>query len=108
MKRLILLFSMLLSILSLTTQAQRIILLPEIEFEAPAVIVNNDTLTYNVSVISSSKDKSLEDLLRKLPGIEISGSGRITYDGKPISHSDWLAFSLSPPVCLHQKYTIIN
>lgn len=86
MKRLILLFSMLLSILSLTTQAQRIILLPEIEFEAPAVIVNNDTLTYNVSVISSSKDKSLEDLLRKLPGIEISGSGRITYDGKPISH----------------------
>ncbi len=86
MKKLIILYLGLSSILCQVIKAQRIILLPEVEHVAPAVIANNDTLTYNVSVISSSTDKSLEDLLRKLPGIEITGSGRITYEGKPISH----------------------
>ena len=64
----------------------RIYELPEIIYIADAVTVSNDTLTYNVSRITTLADKNVEDLLRKLPGVDIDASGAIRYNDKPISH----------------------
>lgn len=60
--------------------------LKEVVFLADAVTVNNDTLTYSVSRIASLTDKSVEDVLRRLPGIVIEASGLILYNNKPINH----------------------
>lgn len=60
--------------------------LPEVIYVADAVTVSNDTLTYNVTRITTLADKNIEDLLRKLPGVDIDASGAIRYNDKLICH----------------------
>lgn len=43
-----------------------------------------DTISYLVSRFVQSQDRSIEDVLRRMPGIEIESSGRILYEGVPI------------------------
>jgi len=60
-------------------------LLKEIYIKAPpAIQVDNDTTTYNVSRFSSPADRNLEDVLRKMPGFEVDRSGTISFKGKRI------------------------
>ena len=47
--------------------------------------INNDTTTYNIDNFLKGDEDVLEDVLKKLPGIEVSESGRVTFKGKPIS-----------------------
>lgn len=44
-----------------------------------------DTLVYSVDAFKSLEDKSIGDLLRKLPGVEVSESGSIKYQGEAIN-----------------------
>jgi len=46
--------------------------------------VNNDTINYNVNHYRSDLDKSIEDVLRKMPGIKVESDGTIKYKNKPI------------------------
>lgn len=43
-----------------------------------------DTLSYLVQSFSGEADRSIEDVLRRMPGIEIESDGRIIYQGMPI------------------------
>lgn len=43
-----------------------------------------DTLEYFVGSFAQKEDKSIEDVLRRMPGIEVSDNGQITYQGAPI------------------------
>ncbi|MGN0032603.1 MAG: carboxypeptidase-like regulatory domain-containing protein [Candidatus Limimorpha sp.] len=43
-----------------------------------------DTLEYFVGSFVQKEDKSIEDVLKRMPGIEVSSSGQITYQGAPI------------------------
>lgn len=54
--------------------------------KAPPIVRRKDTLVYNVSTIANEQDKSIGDVIRKLPGIEVSETGKISYQGRPISH----------------------
>lgn len=44
-----------------------------------------DTITYRLSEFANSADDVLEDALEKLPGINVSSTGKISYKGKEIS-----------------------
>ena len=49
------------------------------------IIVKKDTITHNVTLIKSGDNDVLEDLLKKLPGVEVSSDGTITANGKTIT-----------------------
>lgn len=48
------------------------------------MVVKKDTLEYNASVFKTNESDMLEELLKKLPGVEISSDGTITANGKEI------------------------
>lgn len=52
--------------------------------KTPPVIARGDTTIYKVASFSDSTEFSVEDLLKKLPGAQVSESGRITLNGKEV------------------------
>ncbi len=48
------------------------------------IVVLKDTTEYDVDSFKDGTEKSMEDLLRKLPGIEVDEKGKISYFNKPI------------------------
>lgn len=48
------------------------------------ISVAKDTVTYNVASFKNKTDRKIQDVLKKLPGIEVEPSGVIKYRGKPI------------------------
>ena len=49
------------------------------------IIVKKDTIEYNASSFKTSDNDMLEDLLKKLPGVEVSSDGTVTANGETIS-----------------------
>lgn len=52
----------------------------------PLVRLEGDTLHYDVSSFADKSDRVIGDVIKKLPGVEMDESGKITYLGKPITH----------------------
>ncbi len=48
------------------------------------IIVKKDTIEYNATSFKTSDNDMLEDLLRKLPGVEVNSDGSITANGETI------------------------
>lgn len=46
---------------------------------------HGDTISYNVSSLRSAKDTYISDVIKKLPGVEVNESGKISYMGNPIN-----------------------
>lgn len=44
-----------------------------------------DTLSYNIASYIDVTDRTIGDVLKKLPGIKVAESGQINYNGRPIS-----------------------
>ncbi len=59
--------------------------LKEVKVTATPVRRSNDTLTYVVGSFAGQSDRTIEDVLKKMPGIDVSSSGAITYNGKAIN-----------------------
>lgn len=59
--------------------------LKEVKVIAQKLDQRGDTLDYNVASFTSATDRSVGDVLRKLPGLQVLDSGRILYQGKEIS-----------------------
>lgn len=49
------------------------------------IVVKKDTIEYTASSFKTSDNDMLEDLLKKLPGVEVSSDGSITANGETIS-----------------------
>lgn len=49
------------------------------------VIIKKDTIEYNASSYLTTDNDVLEDLLKKLPGVEVSDSGQVTVNGESVS-----------------------
>ncbi len=52
--------------------------------KAPEVAVRNDTVEYNADSYKVTEGSMLEDLLKKMPGVEVDSEGKITVNGKEI------------------------
>ena len=48
------------------------------------IIIKKDTIEYNATSFKTTENDVLEDLLKKLPGIEVSEDGSITHNGQTI------------------------
>lgn len=57
----------------------------EIIVKAPKVRVQGDTITYDVRLFSKEGDRSIGDVLRRMPGIKTNENGQISYNGIPIN-----------------------
>ena len=53
--------------------------LKEVVIKAPNIRQRGDTVLYNVSSFASISDKSLADVLKKMPGMEVSDKGEIKW-----------------------------
>ncbi len=49
------------------------------------ITIKKDTLEFNVKSFKTKKDANVEDLLKKLPGVEVDPEGQITVNGKPVN-----------------------
>ncbi|WP_372753536.1 outer membrane beta-barrel protein [Mariniflexile sp.] len=49
------------------------------------ITIKKDTLEYNVNSFKTKKDANVEDLLKELPGVEVSDEGTITVNGKEVN-----------------------
>jgi len=67
----------------------------------PALSVNGDTLSYKTSDFADKQDRSIGDVLKKMPGIEVSEDGKVSYNGKGIS-----ALYIDGDNVLDDKYSI--
>ena len=48
------------------------------------IIIKKDTIEYNASSFKTSDNDMLEDLLKKLPGVEVAADGTVTANGETI------------------------
>lgn len=60
--------------------------LKEVKVQAKPIIFQGDTLSYNLASFLGKGDVTLEDGLKRLPGIDVTDNGTIKYLGKAISH----------------------
>ncbi|CAL2101468.1 CarboxypepD_reg-like domain-containing protein [Tenacibaculum sp. 190130A14a] len=56
----------------------------EITYEMP-VVVKGDTLIYNADSFKNGTERKLEDVLEKLPGVEINEEGQVEVEGKVVN-----------------------
>ncbi|OXA70010.1 TonB-dependent receptor [Flavobacterium aquidurense] len=56
----------------------------EIVREMP-VSIKGDTIVYNADSFKSGTEKKLEDVLKKLPGVEVNADGEIEVEGKKVT-----------------------
>ena len=58
--------------------------LREVYVRATPITPRGDTLSYRIKTFAGAQDRYIEDVLRKLPGIEVGTNGQIRYQGKAI------------------------
>jgi hypothetical protein len=49
------------------------------------VTIKSDTLEFNAGSFNTRQDANLEEVMKKLPGVEVDAQGNITVNGKPVS-----------------------
>ena len=75
--------------------------LQEVVVKASPISQRGDTLSYNVASFATASDYTLNDVLKRLPGIEVTNNGSIQYMGKEISQ-----FYIEDVDLLSGKYNI--
>ena len=78
-------------------------ILREVLVRAPDIILRQDTISYNVTAFQQEADRTIEDVLRRMPGIGIAEDGKISYQGINISR-----FSIEGLDMLGGKYTLAS
>ena len=56
----------------------------ELTYEMP-VVVKGDTLVYDADSFKTGTERKLEDVLKNLPGVEVTDDGEIEVEGKVVS-----------------------
>lgn len=64
---------------------EKVIELKGVTVTASPIRRAGDTLNYAVGVYTGQNDRTIEDVLKKMPGIDVDESGTISYNKKPIN-----------------------
>lgn len=59
--------------------------LREVIVKAPSISMRGDTILYNVAKYAGASDRTIGDVLKKMPGIDVSENGAISYNGQQIN-----------------------
>lgn len=57
----------------------------EVQLKTKMVTARGDTISYDLKAFDSKNDRSLADVLKKMPGIEVNADGTILYQGNAIN-----------------------
>lgn len=57
----------------------------EVKLKTRLITKRGDTIAYDLNEFDSKSDRTLSDVLKKIPGIEVNSSGAILYQGEPIN-----------------------
>ena len=60
-------------------------LLKEVTVKADRIREQGDTITYNVGSFAQQQDRSIGDVLKRMPGIDVAKNGKIQYQGEDIN-----------------------
>jgi len=76
--------------------------LSEVEVKSrPKISLKGDTLSYDVASFTKPEDRTIGEVLKRMPGIEVEENGQIKYNGKAISN-----FYVDGDDLLDDKYAI--
>ncbi|WP_177181105.1 TonB-dependent receptor [Parapedobacter koreensis] len=76
--------------------------LAEVEVKSrPKINLRGDTLSYDVASFTKPEDRTIGDVLKRMPGVEVEENGQIKYNGKAISN-----FYVDGDDLLDDKYAI--
>ena len=59
--------------------------LREVIVKAPSISMKGDTVLYNVAKYAGVHDRTIGDVLKKMPGIDVAENGAISYNGQQIN-----------------------
>ncbi|CAL2083525.1 conserved exported hypothetical protein [Tenacibaculum dicentrarchi] len=59
--------------------------LKEVIVKSLPITRKGDTINYSVSAFSKQEDRTIADVLKNMPGIQVLDNGKILYQGKPIN-----------------------
>lgn len=71
--------------LDITLEEDAVRLKDVILTDRPSIKTSGDTSTYNPADFADKQDRSIGDVLKKMPGISVDDAGKIEYNGKSIS-----------------------
>ncbi len=60
-------------------------MLKEVAVKADRIREQGDTITYTVGTFAQAQDRSIGDVLKRMPGIDVSKTGKIQYQGEDIN-----------------------
>lgn len=60
-------------------------MLQEVTIKAESIREQGDTITYRVGAFAQKQDRSIGDVLARMPGMKVESSGRIQYQGEDIN-----------------------
>ncbi len=69
----------------------------------PSLKLNGDTLNYRTADFAGNQDRSIGDVLKKMPGIDVAEDGKISYNGQAISN-----FYIDGDNLLDDRYNIAS
>ncbi|MFV0470747.1 MAG: outer membrane beta-barrel protein [Paludibacteraceae bacterium] len=72
--------------LATITMGEDVKMLQQVDISGTAVqvMVRNDTIEYNAGSVKTSQNAVVEEVLKKLPGVEIDSEGKVTVNGQEI------------------------
>ncbi len=56
-----------------------------ISWEQPPILIRNDTVEFNADAFINRPGSMVEDLLKRIPGVEFDDDGKVTVNGKEVS-----------------------
>lgn len=59
--------------------------LKEVTVKADRIRENGDTITYNVGSFAQKQDRTIGDVMKRMPGIDVANNGKIQYQGTDIN-----------------------
>lgn len=71
---------------SLIMLEEQVFKIQEVKISSNRISQRKDTLIYSVSGFKMPQDRSIEDVLKKIPGIEVTANGQIKFQDRPISN----------------------
>ena len=57
----------------------------EVKLKTKLITKKGDTISYDLKAFESKADRTLADVLKKIPGIEVNRDGTVLYQGEPIN-----------------------
>lgn len=77
--------------------------LKEVKVKAQKIRQTGDTLIYSVNAFRQKQDRSIADVIAKIPGLQIGADGKISYEGRNIN-----TYYIEGMDLLGGKYSIAN